>query len=499
MVRIPTVRSLLTLTLLAMPVLARADAFDEFRIPDNRTMQWNGNASAGGSWSGDRAYSDHRAADQISGQVDSGLWTQFDSDARHTFMAASVSLTGNRFRQSQGLFAPGAPGFADVERQNAGNVYAAFDQRRYMNDRPWFVGVDAAFSGSFTRTRMSSFTHQDASIAGPEVSAYQYLSDRIGSRSASAWVSAGLGRVRNATGVYDARILEARLLARHVLARPLGAEARKALAALFYAQNDFIMAYDHPEIPVWDRIDAILRADGGLRDSALTAADMVRLVVPYHGPTQRVVLADLLPQPLILRQVGWSAGVVLQGSTMHGWDEASTRTWTVIDPTPIAFTSASRTIGNQDVLQAGVAAEYHRPLSLELQFDASGFLYANIVEHGSGFIEGTALYLGRIVADRWLVTAQLAQNRFLDQTSDGFTNVDRWDVSSQVSVDYYLRDHLSISAAVDQRFTKTRNDVPLLPGVTHWGRSQNGDVRLGLTYRFAGWASLPWADARLSH
>jgi hypothetical protein len=497
MVRIPPVRTVLTLMLLVLPIVASADAFDEFRIPDNRTLLWNGTSAAGGSWSGDHAFDGRRATDQVTSQLGTNLWTLLDSDARRTFLMASVGLEGIRYRQSQVIAGPGSQGIAETQRIAEGNAFATLDHRRYAHDRPWFVGVDAGFSGQFTRVRSSGFNHQDASILGPEVAAYQYISDRSGARSASASVSAGLGRVRNASGVYDARILESRLLARHVLARPLGAEARKALAALFYAQGDFGTAYDHPEIPVWDRVDAILRADGGLRDSALTAADMARLVVPYHGPTNRAVPSDLLPQDFLVRQVGWSASAVLQGNTSHGWDDVAARTWTVVAMTPIPFESSRSTIDNTDALQAGVALEYHRPLSLELQFDATGFVYANVVEHGNGFSEGTSVSLSRIVADRWLMQASLTQDRLLDQKSNGYTNQDQWDVSSVLSADYYLRDHLTISALIHQRFNGQRSDVGAGP-VSQWSRNQQGELRLGLAYRFAGWASLPWADSRLA-
>jgi hypothetical protein len=499
MFRLASLRASL-LALITIPVLARADAFQEFRIPDNRTLQWTGSGSTGGSWFGDRTYAAHDASDRVSASLGSAFSMLLDSDARRTTVSANVSFQGNRSRRSSEVRAPGNPptGSAQVERESATSMFVSIEHRRYANDATWFVGGSASLSAALRRDRESDFTHLGDAALGTEESDYLYRSDRSGYRAASLSVSIGTGRVRNATGVYEARMLESRLLARGELTRSLGVDARCALASLFYARDDFHVV-DHPEIPVWDRIEAILRADGALRDSTLTAADMARLTVPYHGSSARFTEADLLPRAPIQRQMGWTIGVQVQGLTSHDWQDISQHTWFMVPPTPMVFDGESHASSHGDLLRAGFAAEYHRPLSLALQLDASGYVLATVVEHRDGFIEAARVNLSWVISDRWLVGAGFRQDRTLDERSDGWTIADLWSASAFASVDYYLRDHLTVTAAIDQQYRKRRNNaMSIVSGVFNpWSFSQGGDISVGLTYRFAGWASLPWVDPRL--
>jgi hypothetical protein len=83
--------------------------------------------------------------------------------------------------------------------------------------------------------------------------------------SVAASASAGWGRVRNATGIYDALVLEERLLGTGALTRALSPAARRRLADVMYLRGALDTVRERPGRFLWQEIERVLSEDGALR------------------------------------------------------------------------------------------------------------------------------------------------------------------------------------------------------------------------------------------
>src|SRR5262249_5648251 len=119
---------------------------------------------------------------------------------------------------------------------------------------------------------------------------------------ANADVSIGWGRVRDATPVFSALLLEERLQRDHMLARTLSVDARNKLAALIAIEGDFAEVHDEPDKAFWSEVERIVREDGALTDGRFDA----------HAANH--VREDLhVGRMSFYRQTGWFARLVVSG------------------------------------------------------------------------------------------------------------------------------------------------------------------------------------------
>ena len=142
-----------------------------------------------------------------------------------------------------------------------------------------------------------------------------------------------------------------------------------------------------------------------------------------------------------------------------------------------------------DQALAGIQAEGHWPASLRVQLDAGGSALLNVHTKRTGFREQAWASAAWIVADRWVVSGQLAHDRTVDARRNGPMYLDGWNVGASFGATYFLADHLNAHASFNQAWAKYQNANPYFdPAATH---ARAGGFLLGLTYRFAGFASIP--------
>ncbi len=480
---------------LAAPALVRADEFADFRIPDNRYLQWTGSVQLGANWNVAAVQTQHDRSGSSNGLLASSMISVRDAENRWSSFALYTNLQGTRYHSLASYDLPfEVYRSRDQQRNTAEYLSGSWSERWYPGASPRWLGLQ--LGGSLQDQQSWQFMHMRHEDPAPpsfemreeiSQSAWQYGS------TAAARGSAGYGRVRNASGVYEARVLEQRLLASGALTRPLGADARSRLAALMYARYDVLLVHDRPATIVWKEIADILRADGALRDGALAPGDAFTLVEPLAvGRGSRD--AALLPVSPLVRARGALASLVVSARTQNdvrrttGTDSyhtlyADTLTYEVF------YRSGSRTATAASVVATGVSAEYHRPIGLAFQLDGSTELLFDSQPHRRGVSSASSASVGWIVEDRWLATGTLRHQRELHWYKSSTPWRDEWAVDCRGTLSYFVTDHVSASLSATETQTRVF-DVSHGPFYGSPQRRRTGTLTLGLAYRFAGYANI---------
>ena len=130
-----------------------------------------------------------------------------------------------------------------------------------------------------------------------------------------------------------------------------------------------------------------------------------------------------------------------------------------------------------DFMLSGLAAEYHLPVGLYWQTDASS--RALLTESGEQLVLQSGVRVAWMVSDRWYAATSLthqanAPGRGLER------KVQLWDIRHDASLSYFLEDDwaLTLGWQLSQKHSPTS-----------YGRSES--VSLGVSYRLAGLLGAP--------
>ncbi len=471
---------------------ARADEFSDFRIPKHSlrsgAFDLSGTANRfrdSGTQLGDASWSDEYSSSAIAGLDVSWL---LDSDPKLMSLRALVRGGGGR-SGSKGENATSSP--LGVFRGNGSGAnwrtneeaFLSFDGREY----PWPIAVGFTAHSRAEGIWLNDWesTNRSESIASP----FSYEEQRSGDArsnqqtvySLEGGVGFGVGRVRDATGVYRARILEHRLEARGVLAHALSAAAASRLAQLFYVESDYKI-HDRGAKYFWGQVEAILRDDGALARSGLDASTALRLLEPEGVPASLKNTTQAIPRP-----VGWYVGVRLDGGHVHSTMQREMHQVTVVvqDTLPPQRTDVfdrEKFDGEHDIIYVGPAFELHRPIGLRWQLDGSMLAQSALPnqQFDHALRVSTTASLSWLISDRWLWQSSIRQLRsYVTPPSRPLGREDRWSVGYGTGVRYFFEDFLSADLSVDELQVSRR--TPEVSGFT-----RSGQIQLGLTYHVFG-------------
>jgi len=245
--RNPAVSALLILGI-ALPAGALADDFADFRIPKSREFGWSGSLSSDASqW-----IRDPQRDGKFRGMISSEAYWLTDSDPLYRDLLVSLGLQGDAIdsRRRQELGFPSAYWVAEDRTQASGvseSFFAGWRERHYLGEPA--VGVELGLFGrgqldqSWT-VRTSDETRADSMVArrsqSIDATAHSYR------RTFGIDLAMGVGRVRNATAVYEERVFEDRLWKTGALVRPLSRAARARLTALLFLGDSYGQVHDRP-------------------------------------------------------------------------------------------------------------------------------------------------------------------------------------------------------------------------------------------------------------
>jgi len=456
-----------------LPTHARASEFSDFRIPAHTwstgsvTFNGSGNRSR---LNADQSYETHR----LNGSL--GLRGSIVRETEP--WQASLQLDASGFGVRQDASNHTHDGSIAEENEHGGDsehIQTVAELRAYLGESPYSIAMRGTSRHRFDRFH-SEERRQESLIPASR----DFEEDvRAFREDLDLDLTFGLGRVRDATGVYQTWLLERRWLATGALQRRLSPEARQRLAELFYLERSFAAVHDRPDKRFWNEVERIVRDDGAFSADGLDAYSVLRAIEPPHDRT-----------PVFVRQVGWFAGPVVGVGSRRSHQHQRMREF-LIDTggTPTESEAELRTRAYEDFFAAGARAEAFVPIGMEGQFQIrsevrhlttdSGFRPSAFesVEMSSG-VAYTHLW-----NERWSFQGWASHARSITEF-DTFTEMSTWMVNYGVDLGFFLEDHLRMSVTVGE----SQYRQPNVPSDLY---RRTGEISVGLSYRFLGFLDAP--------
>lgn len=437
--------TLVASTLVTSPVTA--SEYDDFRIPDHH---WRSHSFAlEGRLNGNDFGTENTetSTGSATGQASLALQWARDSEARQHRFGVSLLALGQSYTQSWSTFDDRSRLGIDTwyrtengeraQEDVRGYATLAAEWREYPSSRPW--GVVLAVAGQAMVGQLwSNYTDVTYDVIdGLE-------RHRHGTEDAEVWscdylvageLRFGLGRVRDATGVEQARLVLNRLRTDRLLERDPTGPAFRSLAALFYTEPAFGAPHDFPSRFFWREAERILREDGALGEGVLDAFGALHALEPLAVAGGRYA-----------RPAGWFAGPLITFQYRQAIERLDLRLhfrdWESDTlASDVSYSRARRTEQSQDDALAGAYLEWHRPLTERTQLDLTSVARADVdgVDvYGEWFTTASASYL---VDERWYGWIGGGHVRRIAHQE---TASDLWQVYGVAGVRYYLEDRWNI-------------------------------------------------------
>jgi hypothetical protein len=468
-------------SLLVASVALAQDPYREFRIPDARSFSWI--VSSGARWDGGDSNSPFNSTLDRSRSADLSSYVRLRTQSDRHVMDLHSDLAGNWNQdRSSSVY---HDDFIREDRWSAGD----FDTYRaalvastagYWGDTDW--GLDAAFSAAYGFRRVASVSNRHLRYvpSSHELLETSAEENRYYNGAGNAALGLGLGRIRDATGVFSVQVLEQRLKATGRLLRPLSPGARQRLAQLFAVSPLMGDAHDRPGRFFWGNVEHILREDGAITDGTLDAYSLIRLLEPSSLGFRYTRLAGWHVSPRYVL-------VLARGHADHDEGSLSLLTDGGVPVFDLHSESHSRTKLDQTSGRAQLVAEYQRPWGMRWQARI-----VSTLSYGDGASRLASVTGGysvdHLVADRWLISGSLSHE--VNSVRRGGARVHpTWSLLGIVQAQYFVEDSWSLSASY--RHVQSRGEnVYFQPTYTRFDRFN--DFRLGLTYRPVGRFEAPW-------
>jgi opacity protein-like surface antigen len=492
------VAAMATGVIVASACTTRAATFDDYRVPDHHVLQWTGSLGGRTSWGSSFQPSSSSWSGNGSGEAATQASGLAESEASLTTWSASASTYGYRTHD----LVRGEPAWTRYWQEQESWAHSLSESFSLSATRRWWPAgsplhavAAASAAGDFDQGWNWTRLDQRVPPFAVDPSAILRFEEKNTRRAWSrrAWGSAGVGvgRTRDATGAYEARLLEARLREAGLLARPLSATALRDLAALLTVRRDVSSTHDNSAAIVWADIQRILAADGALRDEALSARDWFRLTEPWFARSGRSSDASMVPTSPVLRLRGWTLEARLEGRTGEYTTHRSAASSQFYVGSPAYSTSSmdQRDVSSGDRALAGLAGEAHLPLGMRLQVDASASVLADLRPGQHGIDQRADASARWMAAPRWLASLDFSQVRTCFSGRGTSLADDAWAVLYGAGAQYAVTDH--VSAALGFAQTHSRQGQGANPATSSWQINNRGQVSFGLSYRFAGRTSAP--------
>jgi hypothetical protein len=315
----------------------------------------------------------------------------------------------------------------------------------------------------------------------------------------------GVGRVRDASPVYDVYVLEKRLRDLGVLTRELKPETRTKLAQVWVAGTDETIIRDRPHKYFWQDMERILREDGALRAQGLDAYSAYRIAESYRSGSSSKG-PDVWPSPPSLsgafgrfrRDCGWFVGLVAEGGHEHHIERRFTRVReqeadSGVYSLDTSHSASARIEGHDDSFRFGPQVEFHRPLGWPLQLDVVSTILFPQDNTSKAIRAKSSVTLTYLVADRWVASAVVQHQRLIEEYSypryDWRERTDSWSVNVGASVQYFVEDRLSLVLTLSHSQGRTAWEMTDHDPEVSYRRSNA--AMLGIAYDFLGVLEAP--------
>ena len=347
------------------------------------------------------------------------------------------------------------------------------------------LGIEWSASGDArTDTDWSHSDYRTDSVDATSTGVWDRQTDYY-SYYASGETGIGWGRVRDATGLYQAYILEERLRELGRITGELTAGSRRKLADLFYTRPDYFANFERPDRYFWRDIEEILQADPALT-GPLDAYAMYRVAEEY--------VTTVGPRFSGIRLSFMAIG--RHSRNIYRYTERSFRT-EISDTSATTDTlifESRKNIRHSDQFWIGPEFEANVPLSLRWQLTLSSNLSRRIQKPGAGFFWANEIEAEWAIFDRMAVSYMFDHVRMVRDPLD--RNVDHgslWFFGHEVNVEYFVENRLSfhVSATQSQEYQDNyRLYIPADP--TFRTITRDIGISLGFSYALAGGSRWNW-------
>lgn len=255
----------------------------------------------------------------------------------------------------------------------------------------------------------------------------------------SARIAPGIGRVRNADGVFAAMLLEERLARDGVLTGPLSPASRERLARLFYVRPLCAVVHALPDKAFWRDVEAALADDPAVRPGGLGAYAVLHALEPL-----------VVARGSFARPAGWFVGpaATLEHEHTVRRDARTASHRRVLNGTRVSERHDrfdARTASSSDDVLLGLVAEAHRPLGSRRQLDARLEASTDPDRGGADLRLASRLDFAQLAGERWFAAARIMHDRWT-RGGDGVRA--EWRVLAEARCEYYLEDRWSVGLLV---------------------------------------------------
>jgi hypothetical protein len=466
---LPTTLCLISVLAALAPRTGHADAFSEFRIPDHRWSSWTVDLN-GFTQKNSREF-DFASTElrESRGRLRTLLEAGLEKDDVYALGRMDLAVDASGSEQRDKRIMPFPQSLRDRSGATTEELRLTTQLRVYPAGGLLGIELTAdALGGLVQDWREREDQRQPP---GTNLEAWDRTDRDVQRFVGFGGATVGIGRVRDATGVYDAYLLEDRLRETGALKGPLSAEVRRQLAELFYVGPKISIVHDRPDKFFWREVERILRDDlaAGSLDawSIYRARDVRRLPRPigfFIGP-----------------EAGWTQLEVNQSAT----SEFRAR---IVDSTgtqEFNGTNSNDFSQSRKFVTVGGRAELHVPLGLRFQLDASSQLRYATEAPKIMYLQSIArgVYL---LGDRWYADLFAAHDRVSpdDAAEAGFRST--WQLAWGGSVSYFMEDAWRAEVRLD---SARRHGDEFGGGSTVDDRQTR--VSIGISYRIAGRLSSP--------
>jgi len=473
-------RGLLLLLLIALPAAGLASDFSGYRIPPSAWRRYGasfeGDASRASSVTTGRSSRDSHWRGSVTGSFSVGR----DSDPRRWDITLRGGASGERMAgdtdEYRAFPETGMPVSTLASTSRSRDRLLREDLQLLAGARfyPWpaAVGIEGrgSLAGRYSQSWLSDRGVYETSGLGV-VRRTEFDDSQVRSNYLEeAGIEAGLGygRVRDASPVFLAVLLEERLTRDRVVIRPISSAARTRLAELFSLRGQFDVVHDLPGKFFWGEVERLLREDGALGEGGLDGYSAMHadegLVVARSG---------------FVRNAGWFAGPVLSASHRHELvridDAISARSVENGVPQPELFSrSGMRAVSSEEALWAGGRVEWHVPLDTRTQLDFAEEALVEFAGTDEGLSVSGVIQAQRLVGERWLATGSARHSRSIQGERPVYAY---WSTAVSAGVSYFLEDLARLDLGLDHfqlgseqglpvSYRQRRNDLRLRLGVS---------------------------------
>ncbi|TMQ49617.1 MAG: hypothetical protein E6K73_09635 [Candidatus Eisenbacteria bacterium] len=463
-----------------------ASDFDDFRVPDHRSRSIAASLATSASQTTRNSFLGEESGSWDSGLTGNGNWFR-DSERLQTSTSFNLGAQGLRNREETHWLNIGP---SVVQRSDQIESHRALHEfwtiglaaRVYPWSLPISIGTGVTNLAAYDQDWMDRHGVDRVQVSQPppfdrrsvtqgDVNEWRYSYDTI------VGGDVGLGRVRDATGVYQAQLLLDRLGRDGVLARPPSKEARVRLARLYYIESDYSVAHDRSAKFFWRDVEKILSDDGALGPAGLDAYSLHHALEPYfirsfsRGNSRRT---------------GWFAGVQFSGFYRNQIVRSTDHLFQAAYNADTLVYATDQTRSDHIALSirsplAGLELEYHRPLDLRWQLDANAQARTDVRGLSRLTDVQSRVEVGYLLADRWSARGVANQSRTVGGARDQVFPADQWDVDFGAELSYYLEDRVKLTLTASEAQQSVRGALgPFGSGIHVYERRRS--VFLGLSY-----------------